>query len=128
MSQSVSNGVEELISSQFDDLKDKPTEELLATVASWIENELSLEGMYSGSPVERFSEWLTSGLLPQLKKLGGHGQATWDMLCDPSSAMSKERVASIVLTLSIVAGLQQLDVSTAVAIIVFSNPQQIASE
>jgi hypothetical protein len=93
--------------------------ELLAAIQPWLDARTG-EGLYSANLNDRFLEWMHSTLLPQLRRLGETGQRTWDAICDPSSAITKERIASIVLVVAVLSGLQNLDISTLVAIVVMA--------
>lgn len=110
----------ERIESHLNKLNALTDDQLLNEIMPWIEEELPKEGLYAGMPLDRFKEWLQSEIFPNLKKLGEKGQHAWDMLRDPNSALSKERVASIILTLSVFGGFQPLDISTLVAIVVMA--------
>jgi len=94
-------------------------QELLAHANVWL-NEQTGSGLYSASPEERFKQWVESTLLPRLKRLGDSGQRAWDMICDPDSEFSKDRISSILLTLAVVTGFQHLDFATLLAIVVMA--------
>ena len=92
---------------------------LLDDFRRWLDRQTP-SALYSATPEERFKEWMRNSLLPGLRKLGESGQHAWSLLRDPESAYSKERVASIVLTIAVLTGLQTPDVSTLVAIAVLA--------
>ncbi len=94
-------------------------EELLAITSMWLDG-LPNAGLYAGTPTDRFKDWLQSTAMPHLRKMGMHGHRTWDYICDPDSALSKDRIASIVLALAVVSGLQELHVETMIAIVVLA--------
>lgn len=94
-------------------------QELLTQISQWLDATTG-EGLYAATPLDRFQDWLQTTILPHLRKLGESGQDAWNMICDPASTMSKDRIASIVLAIAVLSGLQQLDVSTLVAIVVLA--------
>lgn len=93
--------------------------QLLAAIQPWLDTQTG-EGLYSADPKERFVEWMQSTLLPQLRRLGETGQRAWDVICDPSSSITKERIASTVLVIAVLSGVQNPDISTLVAIVVMA--------
>jgi hypothetical protein len=94
-------------------------DELLAIASKWLDQQPSA-GLYAGTPADRFKDWLQSTVLPHLRKMGECGQRSWDYICDPESALSKDRIASIALTLAVLSGLQELHVETLIAIVVLA--------
>jgi hypothetical protein len=94
-------------------------QELVAMTSEWLDR-LPMAGLYAGAPVDRFKDWLQSTVLPHLRRMGAQGQRSWDYICDPESALSKDRIASIALTLAVLSGVQELNIETLVAIIVLA--------
>lgn len=101
---------------QFQNIENQ---QLLDRVSPWLD-EVCQADRYAGSPDERFKNWLETSLLPSLRRLGESGQHAWDTIRDPTSAISKERIASVVLVLAVATGLQHLDISTLVAIVILA--------
>lgn len=98
-------------------------EQLMASIMPWLDEQTS-GSLYAGTPGDRFNNWLQTTVLPHCRKLGAIGQTTWDHICDPDSAINKERAASILLVLSVIAGLQTLDPSTLISIAVMAIRQK----
>lgn len=107
------------VTHEIDRINAMNDQELLILIEPWLNSETK-DGLNAGTPSDRFKGWMQSGLLPHCRKLGKVGQDTWDILRDPESAFSKDRIASVILCLSVLSGLQHLDISTLVAIVVLS--------
>jgi hypothetical protein len=107
--------IEGRIDSDLAGVKVLTDQELLDRLTPWLD-EAADEGLFAGTPLERFRDWFQSTVVPHLRKLGELGQKSWEAICDPDSEFSKERIATVVLSLGVLTGLQQADLSTLVAI------------
>lgn len=101
-------------------IRDHSDEQLWTKSSGWFAQENQEDGRYSGEWRDRFAAFISERVEPALRQLGDEGAKLWDYLCDPESAMNKDRVAALVLALSVTLGLQALDISTAVAIVVLA--------
>lgn len=94
--------------------------DLLARVTGWLEQETPDGTRYSGDWRARLETILSERVRPVLQKMGDKGAELWNYLCDAESAWNKDRIAALVLALGVALGIQNLDMSTGVAIIVLA--------
>ena len=92
--------------------------ELLAKSEPWFEQGFVSNARFSGDRLEKLKQWLQDVALPKLKQSGEIGQEAWSYLTDPDTLLNKDRIAAIFLAFCVIAGWQNLDPSTATAVIV----------
>lgn len=118
MNSNIAAIIADSIESDLQALTPADDETLFSHVSAWLD--AVDPDRFASTRRDRFMFWLDDSLLPALRRLGQSGQQVWDTICDPTSTLSKERIASAVLALAVMTGLQHLDLSTLVAIVVLA--------
>lgn len=106
------------VAPELNPLQELGEEDLFSKIDQWLEEVAGTDALRASDRPAALKEWFSRSVLPALRRAGTAGQESLECLQDPDSTLNAHRIAAILLVLAVPCGLQVLDVSTAVAIIV----------